>query len=471
MTGRLLRQSVTWLLILVISMATLAPLVAPAAAHHFRPKVVQTESGTTWRGSRDDCRSAGSKSSDIKGRLVVVKPVLTTTPYSTSYSGVSSFYSFFVKYKNTTTGGVVGSDLGWLQTPVSLASTYNDGWGTMFPVYKYLSTALNDGCGNPSFGVLSDIDVDGGRLFTNGSRNYDVAILGKSEYVTRAELNQFTQFVKSGGRLLLMDSDDFQVEVKLTMCPTLCESFVNGHGWTSIGPAVHSKVWNAFPGVDSKLIGSSLPELYDVGPFIGPGKVSYGSEMGSLLYQRFGQVVLAGYAAHEENRVVNSTGTSVLIGFQFGIDSLVHRYGQGDVVCFCLEGSRILASEPVARYFLMLSIETWGGSSGLKVTSVLGAGQPRADSAGSWMRWRNESPATLNILMVSTAVNSEGQTVAVGESVPASVPPNGTIALQVLWDRQLPSMKGLVISFFIVTDRMVSVSVEISSPGDQFAGG
>ena len=464
------RRSATWLLVALLCLSTLLPIVSPVGSRQFRPKVALTSGDSAWRGSRDDCANTSSRNQLQKERVVVIKPVLTTTPYSARYTGSDSFYSFYVKYKNTTKGEAVGTDLDWLRTPVSAASKFNDGWGTMLPVFKFMSGALTDSCGNPGFSVLSDVDVDGGSLFSDGTRKYDVAVLGKSEYVTSGELAQLTQFASSGGRLVLMDSDDFQVEVKLGLCPTLCEFFVNGHGWTSTGQAVHTQVWNAFPGADASLIGSALPEQYFVGAYIGPGTVSYRSAMGSLLYQTFGQTVLQDYVAHEENRLVNLTGTSVLISFQFGISSMIHRFGHGDVVCFCLEGSRLISTEPVARYFLIASIRTWGSTGATGVTAVLGESRPQVDVAGGWMTWMNESPVALKVHMFTTAVNAEGQTVAVGESAPVTIPPSGTAAMEVRWGIILPSLKGLEVWFFVVTDSTVPVSVEVEEVAYQFAG-
>jgi len=78
--------------------------------------------------------------------------------------------------------------------------------------------------------VLTDIDVDRGLIFHNTSNIYDVLILFHHEYVTQEEHNNFKQFVKNGGTLILVDSNVFFAEVgydSLTKVVTL----VNGHGW------------------------------------------------------------------------------------------------------------------------------------------------------------------------------------------------------------------------------------------------
>lgn len=294
-------------------------------------------------------------------RVALVNSILTSSAYSNvSYPGVPGFYSFYMKHGATANGSSVNTDLSWLTVPLSTSRSYHGGWGDAYHIYRFMTSDFARVCGLRAFSVIDDTLVDAGSLFySNGSRRYDVVVAGKSEYVTSNELGQYVAFVRSGGRLVLMDSDNFEVQVKLGSCPDVCETFVNGHGWTFGKAMVHSRVWNAFPAIDSKLTASILPEKYYVGANIGAGSVHNDTLMGLMLYRSFGPRVMSNYSAHEENRLVNGTGTRVVIAFSHGIDSFVHRYGQGDVVCFCLEGSRIIGSEAIARHFLILSISTW----------------------------------------------------------------------------------------------------------------
>lgn len=294
-------------------------------------------------------------------RVALVNSILTSSAYSNvSYPGVPGFYDFYMKHKSTTNGSSVTTDLTWLTVPLSTSRSYNGGWGETYHIYRFMTSDFARACGLHAFSVIDDTQVDAGSLFySNGSRRYDVVVAGKSEYVTSSELGQYVAFVRSGGRLVLMDSDNFEVQVKLSSCPDACETFVNGHGWTFGKAMVHSRVWNAFPAIDSKLTASLLPEEYYVGRNIGAGTVHNNTVMGLMLYRAFGPRVMYNYSAHEESRLVNRTGTGVVVSFSHGIDSFVHRYGQGDVVCFCLEGSRIIGSEAIARHFLILSISTW----------------------------------------------------------------------------------------------------------------
>jgi hypothetical protein len=294
-------------------------------------------------------------------RVALVNSILTSSAYSNvSYPGVPGFYDFYMKYKHVSNVSSVTTDLSWLTVPLSTSWHYNWGWGDSYPIYKFMTSDFAKRCGLQSFYILDDTQVDAGSLFnSNGSRRYDVVVMGKSEYVTSNELDQYLTFVKSGGRLVLMNSDNFEVQVKLGFCHGLCETFVNGHGWTFGNAMVHSRVWNAFPLIDSKLTASLLPEQYYVGSNIGVGHVHNNTMIGLMLYRAFGAEVLSNYTAHEESRLVNRTGTAPVIAFSYGINSFVHRYGQGDVVCFCLEGSRIIRADAVAEQFLILSISTW----------------------------------------------------------------------------------------------------------------
>ena len=74
--------------------------------------------------------------------------------------------------------------------------------------------------------MLTDTDIDNGTIFekNNGSNNinssysdinaYNVIILGHQEYVTQKEYDNLRQFVKSGGIMIILDSNVFSAEVK-----------------------------------------------------------------------------------------------------------------------------------------------------------------------------------------------------------------------------------------------------------------
>ncbi len=355
-------KGIPLLFLAVLLLAAFLPLFSsPATA---RPKPALLQSGPTALSATGVPSYFNSNTTEAtaKVRVVLVKSILTSTAYSNElYPGVDSFYIFYNKYRSTPTGDAVHKNLNWLTTPLSAGLAFHNGWGEAYPIYRFMGSDLAQRYGLRTFSKIDDVQVDGGGLFfANGSRRFDVAVMGKSEYVTAKELSQYAQFVRSGGRLVLMDSDNFEVQVKLESCPNLCETFANGHGWTFSGAMVHSGVWNAFPSIDKKLTGSLLPEKYYVGPSIGTGQVHPRNVLGSKVYQLFGPTVLSDYKAHEESRLVNKTNTDVIISFNFEISSYIHRYGLGDVVCFCLEGSRIIEKHQVAQYFLMLAISTWG---------------------------------------------------------------------------------------------------------------
>lgn len=457
------RQAASLAILLVLVLAAFLPFSPSAASRHFRPRATQAEASTLWGRASRSCQSSAAPGTQTRARVVAVKPILTTAPYSTPFSGVDSFYSFYRKFSETPRGQSVNSDLGWLRTPLKAATAFNDGWGVTYPIFSFMTSRLVRECGL-GLSVLNDTQIGaGGLFFSNGSRRFDVAVMGKSEYVTPGELGQYVQFVRSGGRLVLMDSDSFEVEVKLGSCPYQCETFVNGHGWTYGDAMVRSGVWNAFPETDRKLTGSLLPpDYYLTGQSIGAGVVDPGSVIGSRLYQSFGPHVLADYSAFEESRLVNETGTTKLISFDFGIYSYLHRFGLGDVVCLCLEGSKIIATQPVVQEFLALSISTWGPrASGLLVTSILAEGAPHVDTAGGWMQWRSNYAGSLTISATAVALNSEGQVVAIGQGQSQTVLDNQTAVLGFAWSHPLSSVGGIEFRLFVMTSTQVPVSIVI----------
>ena len=452
-------QAASLLMLLLLIVPAFLCFSRTVSATPFRPKVVQAEGDVRWGAAKRNCPASGGLATPSAPRVLLVKSIFTTAPYSTPYSGVDSFYSFYTKYQETPRGRSVSSDLGWLRTPLSAALSYNGGWGVAYPIYLFMAS----GC-VANFSVLNDTQVDSGQLFSsNGSRRFDVAVMGKSEYVTSRELDQYAQFVRSGGRLVLIDSDSFEVEVSLDSCPGPCERFVNGHGWTYSEGMVRSGAWNAFPDLDRKLTAGLLPpDYYLTGQIIGAGSVNPGSVMGSALYRSFGPTVLSDYTAFEESRLVNESGTTKLISFDYGIHSYVHRFGLGDVVCLCLEGSKIISTHPVIQEFLSLAISTWGPrATGEVDSSLLAVGEPKVDRAGAWMQWRSNHDGVSSVYMVATALNSKGQAVAFGQSTPQAVAENQTACFGLVWDHALSSVDGIAFRLFVVTSDEVPVSIVI----------
>ena len=112
-------------------------------------------------------------------RIAIIKPVFTTTAYS-------SFYRFYAIYPNLATNASVTQNTDLLNATI----VYD--WGASESLYYFVTSPLAKRAGidlGKNTFILTDIDVNNGALFnaTTGQRNYDVAILGFTEYVTQAE--------------------------------------------------------------------------------------------------------------------------------------------------------------------------------------------------------------------------------------------------------------------------------------------
>ena len=105
--------------------------------------------------------------------------------------------------------------------------------------------------------VLSDLDVDKGRLFYKNSRNlYDIIILGHQEYVTQKEYDNFKQFVSNGGTIILLDGNVFYAEVNIYDNNNTI-SLVKGHGWAYNGKSARKSVNERWKDETREWVGSN----------------------------------------------------------------------------------------------------------------------------------------------------------------------------------------------------------------------
>jgi hypothetical protein len=297
-------------------------------------------------------------------RVALVQPVFTSTPYSQYKYG--SFYAFFSKYLHTP--GNITSDLGLLNTSLTSAMKYYQGWGQSYSLFQFISSRAAADCGlvvGRNVRVVTDVNVSDGALFGfGGVRAYDVVIVGFSEYVTAQEYSQLERFVASGGRLAVISSDDFEVKVAYSQ-RTGSEAFVLGHGYAFNGKTAWHSVDNAWEAQDTNWFGSSKCCFYSI-QYHG-AQVNGSTQLGSRLRTAFGDTLFAGYSSHEENAVRNLTDTKVVATFGIQGSSVVaayiHGYGLGTVVCLCVFGTDIIGSDPSAQYFLVLAaaLEDPGG--------------------------------------------------------------------------------------------------------------
>lgn len=293
-------------------------------------------------------------------RVALIQPIFTATPYSQYLS--SSFYAFYKKY--ATTSGNITTDLKWLNTSVTVARGFSSNWGHSFPLYQFMQSKAAQNCGlvmGKNLQVVNDINVTQGALFSqNGSANYDVAVVGFAEYVSQAEYSAFERFVATGGKLVIMGGDSFQVKV-IYNPKNQYETYVVGHGFNFN----NKTAWRSTP--PTKL-GFDLPSFiggtdccFRSGTYSG-ARVNKSNAIGAALAAAFGDKVFSQYTPHEEDSVRNFTNTEIIAVFRNSsgilVATYVRHYGKGAVVCFCAFADDVITTDLSVQYFAMLAIGT-----------------------------------------------------------------------------------------------------------------
>jgi hypothetical protein len=287
-----------------------------------------------------------------KPRVAVVKPVFTATAYS-------SFYSFYTKYVNTPKDQIIRSDLQLLNT------TLVDSWGWSDGLRQFLSSNSARANGlvlEKNLTVLTDVSVnDGGLIYENGTRQYDVVILGFTEYVTSQEYSAYKHFVADGGRLIFMDATNFFAEVRFYP-QTNHLALVKGHGWGFDGKKVWHDVRERWSQESTNWIASNFccfgyGRRYDGALLVGTNVISLS------LQAKFGPKVFQSYKGHEENRITNSSFTEILAQW-VQLDStsrnLVaaysHRFMHGTVIHIGIMSSDVISFDRSVQFFLIRSV-------------------------------------------------------------------------------------------------------------------
>jgi len=287
-----------------------------------------------------------------KPRVAVVKPVFTATAYS-------SFYSFYTKYVNTLKDQIIRSDLQLLNT------TLVDSWGWSDGLRQFLSSdsaRANALVIGRNLTVLTDVGVDGGGLtYENGTRRFDVVILGFTEYVTSQEYSAYRHFVADGGRLIFMDATNFLAEVRF-YSQTNHLALVRGHGWGFDGKKVWHDGLERWAQESTNWIASNYccfgyGRRYDGAFLVGTNLISLS------LQTKFGSKVFLSYKGHEENRVTNSTSTEILARWS-QLDSsshnlvaaYIHRFMQGTVIHIGVMASDVVSYDRSVQFFLIRSV-------------------------------------------------------------------------------------------------------------------
>jgi hypothetical protein len=300
----------------------------------------------------------------VSQRIAVVQPIFTSTPYSQYNYG--SFYAFYAKYANTL--GNVTTDLGWLSTNISSGQGYNQGWGHSYGLYQFLTSPSAQACGlqiGTNVHVLDDISVSaGGLTYPNGSAKFDTVVIPFAEYVTATEYQSYENFVANGGTLVVPAAHSIEWFVDFNTT-TKVETFVHGHGFAFNGRSAwrlpcSAGNFTACPWARSYVDWFGSMPHGPTGIQYSGAKVNEDQVIGRALAREFGNVVFSSYRANEENTVTNITGTSIIATFanqsKILVASYVHQFGNGMVVCMCVFGDAIIASDQSAEYFLLLGI-------------------------------------------------------------------------------------------------------------------
>jgi hypothetical protein len=297
----------------------------------------------------------------LKIRIAAVEPVFTSTAYS-------SFYSFYYKYASGNLNGTIKTDLNLLNASLV------QGWSWSDALRRFLtSKTTGDQYGivlGRNLTFISEVNVTQGALVrADGARNYDVLILGFTEYVTAQEYYAYKSFVTTGGVLVLMDATNFLAEVQYYP-RTQHLALIKGHGWSFNGTAAKHDIFDRWQNEDTNWIGST----FGVGSSSGAGYDGAiplnDNPIGRALKEKYGAKVFTKYQGHEENIVTNLTRTSIIANwvqtrkpnFHPNVATYLHYYGNGLLAHLGVMGSDVIASDDSVQFFLAQTLLFASGS-------------------------------------------------------------------------------------------------------------
>src|SRR5438132_3035530 len=286
----------------------------------------------------------------LKLKIAAVEPVFTTTAYS-------SFYSFYSKYATRNLNGTIKTDLNLLNASVV------HGWGWSDALRRFLtSTTAGDQYDivlgrNLSF--ISEVNVSQALFKTDGTRNYDVLILGFTEYVTAQEYYAYKSFVTTGGVLVLMDATNFLAQVEYYP-RTQHLALIRGHGWGFNGTTAWRDIFDRWQNENTNWIGGT----FGVGSSSGAGYTGAipldVNPVGRALREKYGSRVFTVYQGHEGNVLTNLSRTSIIANwvqtrkpdFHPNVATYLHYYRGGIVADLGVMGSDVIMSDGSVQFFL-----------------------------------------------------------------------------------------------------------------------
>jgi len=292
-------------------------------------------------------------------RVALVNSVFTSTAYGFGTQNGASFYTFYGKYAKTAPSVAIKKDLDLLSIRVSYQ------WGYSYGAYSFVQTQQMKGVLPAKLPIITDIDVNNGALsFANGTRKYDVVLVGFTEYLTAQEFANYKTFVQNGGKLIILDACNFLAEVTYNAA-TSKVALVQGHGWQFNGTAAQKGLYNFWDVSATGWVGSIYGYFYVIGYKIA-GAVANTTNPASLALQSlYGKnLIMLPYTGHEENYLTNSTDSVIAYWnvkhlSENGVVAFYsHNYGKGVVIHTGIFATDVLASDSQMQFTILVCMLT-----------------------------------------------------------------------------------------------------------------
>ena len=265
-----------------------------------------------------------------KVKIALVMPTFTAAAYD------KSFYLFYNKYINVTTGVNVTTDLNLLSSKVTKEpSSSASGFAMLYLLgnLKWISPESH-------IGFLGDQDIDRGSIFrSNGSNMYDVIILGHQEYVTQKEYENLKQFVSNGGTMIILDGNVFYAEVKYHSNKDTI-TLVKGHSWAFNGKSAWRSVNERWQNETAQWVGSNY--ISGIAKFSNNPFDYLPHEEQYITNPK--DIILLNYNATNTGLHSNKIGSAVVATYEL-------NYQKGRVIALGLYSDDIIINGTFDRYF------------------------------------------------------------------------------------------------------------------------
>ena len=265
-----------------------------------------------------------------KVKIALVMPTFTAAAYD------KSFYLFYNKYINVTTGVNVTTDLNLLSSKVTKEpSSSASGFAMLYLLgnLKWISPESH-------IGFLGDQDIDRGSIFlSNGSNIYDVIILGHQEYVSQKEYENLKQFVSNGGTMIILDGNVFYAEVKYDGNKDTI-TLVKGHSWAFNGKSAWRSVNERWKNETAQWVGSNY--ISGIAKFSNNSFDYLPHEEQYITNPK--DIILLNYNATNTGLHSNKIGSAVVATYEL-------NYQKGRVIALGLYSDDIIINGIFDRYF------------------------------------------------------------------------------------------------------------------------